>query len=77
VNCNPLQILTIEDTVRMLDEHSLMSRQADQLWTDIANVEGGLEIIMERVVRLPTRRRAPPNATASEIGTPVKMRGCV
>jgi hypothetical protein len=42
----------------MLDEHSLTSRQADQLWTDIANVEGGLEIIMEQVVRLPTRKES-------------------
>jgi hypothetical protein len=32
----------------MPDEYSLTSRQADQLRTDIANVEGGLEVIMGR-----------------------------
>jgi hypothetical protein len=61
----------------MSDEHSLTSRQADQLQTDIANVESGLEVIMEQVARLPTRKESAPKATASEIGTPAKMRGCV
>ena len=32
---------------------------------------------MEQVARLPTRKESAPEATASEIGTPVKMRGCV
>jgi hypothetical protein len=32
---------------------------------------------MEQVARLPTRKESAPKATASEIGTPVKMRGCV
>ena len=40
----------------MPDEHPLTSRQADQLRTDIANVECGLEVIMEQVARLPTRK---------------------
>jgi hypothetical protein len=32
------------------------SRQADQLRTDVASVESGLEVIMEQVARLPTRK---------------------
>jgi len=32
-------------TVRMQDESPLTLRQADQLRTDIANVESGLEVI--------------------------------
>jgi len=40
----------------MPDEHPLALRQADQLRTDIANVESGLEIIMEQIARLPTRK---------------------
>ena len=39
----------------MPDEHSLTSRQADRLRTDVANVESGLEVIMEQVARLTTR----------------------
>jgi hypothetical protein len=39
----------------MPDEHPPTSRQADQLRTDVANVESGLEVIMEQVARLPTR----------------------
>jgi hypothetical protein len=46
----------------MSDEHALTSRQADQLQTDIPNVESGLEVIMEQVARLPTRKRAPPTS---------------
>ena len=40
----------------MPDGHSLTSRQADRLWTDAANVQSGIEVIIERVVRLPTRK---------------------
>src|SRR5713101_5315947 len=42
---------TIWHTARVPDEHSLTSRQADQLRTDVASVESGLEVIMERVAR--------------------------
>jgi hypothetical protein len=62
----------------MPDEHSLTLRQADRLRTDVANVESGLEVIVEQVARLPTRMEsATRGATASEIGTPVKIRGGV
>jgi hypothetical protein len=54
----------------MSDEHSLTSRQADQLQTFIANVESGLKVIMEQVAQLPTRKESAPKATASEIGDP-------
>jgi hypothetical protein len=40
----------------MPDEHSPTSRQADQLRTDVAAVECGLEVIMEQMARLPTRK---------------------
>ena len=35
-------------------ESRLHPRQADQLRTDIANVESGLEVMMEQLARLPT-----------------------
>ena len=54
----------------MSDKQSSTSRQADQLRTDIANVESGLEVIMAQVARLPTRKESAPKATASEIGDP-------
>jgi len=50
-------------TPRLPDEHSLALRQADQLRTDIANVELGLEVIMAQLARIPTRKelwRAAP-----------------
>lgn len=53
----------------MSDDHSSTSRQADQLRTDIANVESGLEVIMEQVARLSTRKESARKATASEIET--------
>ena len=34
----------------------LTLRQADQLRTDIANVESGLEMIMAQLAKLPTRK---------------------
>ena len=40
----------------MPDEHSPALRQADQLRTDIANVESGLEMIMAQLARLPSRK---------------------
>ena len=40
----------------MSDERQLTLRQADQLRTDIANVESGLEMIMEQLARMPTRK---------------------
>jgi hypothetical protein len=40
----------------MPDESPLTLRQADQLRTDIANVETGLEMIMAQLARLPTRK---------------------
>jgi len=42
----------------MSDKQSSTSRQADQLRTDIANVESGLEVIMAQVARLPTRKES-------------------
>ena len=53
----------------MSDEQSLTSRQADQLRTDIADVESGLEVIMEQVARAPKRKENAPKATGSPIGT--------
>ena len=47
---------TVWHTARMPDEHSPTSRQADRLLTAVANVESGLEVIVERVARLPTRK---------------------
>ena len=41
--------------VRMSDERYLTLRQADQLRTDIANLESGLDIIMAQLPRQPTR----------------------
>ena len=40
----------------MPDEYQLSLRQADQIRTDIANVESGLEMIMAQLARLPTRK---------------------
>jgi hypothetical protein len=40
----------------MSDERYLTLRQADQLRTDIASLESGLEIIMAQFARQPTRR---------------------
>jgi hypothetical protein len=40
----------------MPDEHSPTSRQAARLLTDVASVESGLEVIMDQVARLPTRK---------------------
>ena len=40
---------------RMPDERSLSLRQADQLRTNIANLESGLEVIMAQLARQPTR----------------------
>jgi hypothetical protein len=39
----------------MSDERTLTLRQADQLRTDIANLECSLEIIMAQLARQPTR----------------------
>jgi hypothetical protein len=39
----------------MSDENQLTLRQADQLRTDIANVESGLEVVMTQLSRLPKR----------------------
>jgi hypothetical protein len=39
----------------MQDESPLMLRQHDQLRTDIANVERGLEVVMAQLARAPTR----------------------
>jgi hypothetical protein len=36
-------------------ERHLTLRQADQLRTDIANVDSSLEMIMAQIARLPTR----------------------
>jgi hypothetical protein len=36
----------------MSDEHRLTLRQADRLRSDIANLETGLEVIMEQIARL-------------------------
>jgi len=41
----------------MPDGHSLTARQADQLRTDVANLESGFEVIMEQVARLPRRKK--------------------
>jgi hypothetical protein len=38
----------------MRDEHTLALRQADQARTDFANVEVGLEFLMQRINALPT-----------------------
>jgi hypothetical protein len=54
-----------------------MSRRADQLWTDIANVEGWLEIIMERVVRLPTRKESATQGDGLGDRDPGEDEGCV
>jgi hypothetical protein len=40
------------------DEHPLTLRQADQLRTYVANVKSGIEVIMEQVARLPTRKES-------------------
>jgi hypothetical protein len=40
----------------MADEQSLALRQADQIRTDSANVEIGLEMIMAQLARMPTRK---------------------
>jgi hypothetical protein len=40
----------------MSDENHLTLRQADQLRTDIANFESGLEVVMSQLSRLPSRR---------------------
>jgi hypothetical protein len=37
-------------------EHPSTSRHADRLRTDVADVETGLEVIMEQVARLTTRK---------------------
>jgi hypothetical protein len=52
--------LTIEQpssgiTVHMQDESRPTLRQVDQLRTDIANVDSGLEVIMAQLARQPTR----------------------
>jgi hypothetical protein len=47
---------TLWHTARMPDEHPPTSRQADQLRTGVANVESGIDVIMEQVARLPTRK---------------------
>jgi hypothetical protein len=61
----------------MPDEHPPTSRQPDRLRTDVASVESGLEVIMEQVARLPARKLCATQGDGLEIGTPVKMRGCV
>jgi hypothetical protein len=38
-------------------DHSPTSRHADRLRTDVANVESGLEVIMEQVAGLATRKK--------------------
>jgi hypothetical protein len=43
-------------------------RQADQLRTDIANVESGLEIIMDQIARLPTRKELWRTALLGMLG---------
>jgi hypothetical protein len=40
----------------MPDEHSLTLRQADQIRTDIANLDSDIEMILAQVARLPTRK---------------------
>jgi hypothetical protein len=49
------QATTICHTARTPAHHSPTSRQADRLLTDVANVESGLEVIIERVARLAGR----------------------
>jgi hypothetical protein len=40
----------------MSDIYSLALRQADQVRTDCAAIESGLEVIQKQLARLPTRR---------------------
>jgi hypothetical protein len=47
---------TVWHTVRMPAEYPSTSRHADRLRTDVANVETGLEVIIEQVARLTTRK---------------------
>ena len=68
---------TIWHTVSMCDEHSLTSRQADQLQTDIANVESGLEVIMEQVAQLPTRKESATQGDGLGDRDPGEDEGCV
>jgi hypothetical protein len=46
---------TLWHTARIPDEHPPTSRQADRLRTHVANVESGIEVIMEQVARLQMR----------------------
>jgi hypothetical protein len=49
----------------MPEEHQLTLRQADQVRTDIANVESGIEMIMAQLARLPTRKEQALNRFTS------------
>ena len=50
------------------NEYQLTLRQADQLRTDIANVESGLEMIMAQLARMPTRKELSRAALMGMLG---------